>query len=312
MTATRSRLPHQRWHFQHGPIDLIIGAEGDALEVAAAHEQAWLRFQTILAELVDELPVLRAPVAAVRVPTGTVARNMFTACHAFSPQFITPMAAVAGAVADEIIASYRRDGVRKAWVNNGGDIAFHLTPGSPDMRLAVAADPQMPRFTLTHGLLQHDGLVSINDASDVRGVATSGWNGRSFSLGIADAVTVLARTAACADAAATMIANAVDVSCPLIVRAPASSLRDDSDLGDRWVTVNVPSLSAELIEQALLSGLLKAQALQASGLIVSALLQCQGRTKVLAEVLAVRGDARLRYAAATKNSDLIASLECAA
>ena len=32
-----------------------------------------------------------------------------------------------------------------------------------------------------------------------RGVATSGWRGRSHSLGIADSVTVVARNAAAAD-----------------------------------------------------------------------------------------------------------------
>ena len=65
-----------------------------------------------------------------------------------------------------------------------------------------------------------------------RGIATSGRHGRSFSLGIADAVTVLARTASQADAAATVIANAVDLpGHPAIVRCPAQDLQPDSDLG---------------------------------------------------------------------------------
>ena len=61
----------------------------------------------------------------------------------------------------------------------------------------------------------------------MRGIATSGWRGRSFSLGIADAVTVLAATAAEADAAATVIANAVDLpGHPAIdTRAGAASSR---------------------------------------------------------------------------------------
>ena len=66
----------------------------------------------------------------------------------------------------------------------------------------------------------------------MRGIATSGWRGRSFSLGIADAVTVLADRAAAADAAATIIANAVDLpGHPAIVRVPACELAPDSDLG---------------------------------------------------------------------------------
>ena len=43
--------------------------------------------------------------------------------------FITPMAAVAGSVADEIVLSFRKAGIDRAYVNNGGDIALHLTPG---------------------------------------------------------------------------------------------------------------------------------------------------------------------------------------
>lgn len=325
MTATRLPLPNQRWHFQHGPIDLVIGAEGEASAVSAAHEHAWRRFQTVLSELVAVLPALRTPVSVGLAPCGSVARKMFEACRVFSPQFITPMAAVAGAVADEIIESYRRTGVRKAWVNNGGDIAFHLAPGAREMRLAVVVDPQMPRFCVSSGLMQHDAVARIAEASGVRGVATSGWSGRSFSFGIADAVTVLARSAARADAAATMIANAVDVVCPLIARAPASSLKDDSDLGDRWVTVNVPALPAALVDTALSKGLMAAQTMQSSGLIVSALLQCQGRTRFLDDVprappvgaearsrIKADAEARLRYAAAMENLELVVRSECAA
>ena len=325
MTATRSPLSNQRWHFQHGPIDLVLGAEGETSAVGAAHEHAWQRFQTVLSELVAELPALRAPLSLGHEPHGSVARKMFDACRVFRPQFITPMAAVAGAVADEIIASYRRTGVRKAWVNNGGDIAIHLAPGAREMRLAVVVDPQMPRFCASSGLMQHDAVARIAETSEVRGVATSGWNGRSFSFGIADAVTVLASSAARADAAATIIANAVDVVCPLVARAPASSLKDDSDLGDRWVTVNVPTLPAALVDTALNRGLMAAQTLQASGLIVSALLQCQGRTRLLNEALrappvikgahsqiAADGDARLRYAATMESFASIVGSECVA
>ncbi|HOO40207.1 MAG TPA: hypothetical protein PK653_02085 [Syntrophales bacterium] len=62
MNATRTRLPDGRWHFQRGPIDLVIGADGDARAVEAAHEAAWNRFESVLAELVAELPALRRAV----------------------------------------------------------------------------------------------------------------------------------------------------------------------------------------------------------------------------------------------------------
>ncbi len=122
------------------------------------------------------------------------------------------------------------------------------------------------------------------DADDpTRGIATSGRHGRSFSLGIADAVTVLARTAAQADAAATIIANAVDLpGHPAIVRCPAQDLQPDSDLGARLVTRDVGELSAREIAAALEAGAACARKLLAAGLIDGAALRLQGETVAVA------------------------------
>lgn len=271
--AVRARLGPSRWHFQHGPIDLVIGADGDAAAVRAALESAWARFQTVLPELVGELPRLREPVGARCLLNGPIARRMWQACAPFSPVFITPMAAVAGSVAQEIVGCFERDGVRRAWVNNGGDIALHLAPGER-ATLAVCADPRRAPDAHT------DRLV-IEAASAVRGVATSGWRGRSFSLGIADAVTVLAGEAAVADAAATLIANQVDADDPAIERRPACDIKDDSDLGGLPVTVQVGPLPLTLIEAALARGARFAQALVQRDLIVQAMLSLQGRSRIV-------------------------------
>mgnify|MGYP001217624043 FL=1 len=110
------------------------------------------------------------------------------------------------------------------------------------------------------------------------------WRGRSQSLGIADSVTVLAATAADADAAATVVANAVNLDDARIQRAPASSLRDDTDLGERLVTVAVPPLPPTAVRQALDAGLQLARQLQARGCIHAALLVCQGSLARLAPV----------------------------
>jgi ApbE superfamily uncharacterized protein (UPF0280 family) len=124
----------------------------------------------------------------------------------------------------------------------------------------------------------------IVDAVDPsRGLATSGRHGRSFSLGIADAVTVLARTASQADAAATIIANAVDLSGhPAIIRCPAKELQPDSDLGSRLVTRDVGELSAREIDDALESGAACARKLLAAGLIDGAALRLRGEMVIVA------------------------------
>ena len=123
--------------------------------------------------------------------------------------------------------------------------------------------------------------MTIEAGSPVRGIATSGWRGRSFSLGIADAATVLAPSASAADAAATVIGNAVDVADPRIVRRPANEVRDDSDLGDRLVTCAVPPLPAAAVEAALAAGARAARAEIARGRIIAAVLSLQGRFVVV-------------------------------
>jgi hypothetical protein len=272
MTAQRQPLPGRRWHFQHGPMDIVIGAEGAPDAVAQAHEAAWRRFVPLLDELVSELPLLRLPVADSCPLASAVARRMWWACHPYRSAYITPMAAVAGAVAQELIACYERPGVTRAWANNGGDIALHLAAGesvnvgllSDLARFDPAAPPPL------------DGAFTVHSALPVRGVATSGWRGRSFSLGIADSVTVLAATAAQADAAATVIANAVNVEDPRILRRPACELKDDSDLGAIPVTVDVPPLDQRQVDAALRAGQRRARELHACGLLWTALLGCQG------------------------------------
>ena len=200
---------------------------------------------------------------------------MLDACWPHRAQFVTPMAAVAGSVADEVLAAMQAGRkLTRAYVNNGGDIAVHLSPGT-SVSAGVVNDPDRP------GL---DDRIVLSAGRPARGMATSGWRGRSHSLGIADAVTVLAETAAAADAAATLIGNAVTIDHPAIERAPATSLREESDLGARPVTVAVGPLPAHAKAAALDAGLAEAQAMQRAGLIVTARLALQGESRMLAPV----------------------------
>lgn len=262
--ALAAHLPDGRLHLQEGPIDLVIGLEGSRAAIAEASRRAVAGFDGLLAGLAAELPLLRQPVGPDRpAAQGPVARRMVDAVWPFRAGFVTPMAAVAGAVADEVLAAFAATpGLTAAHVNNGGDIAVFLAPGA-SLRIGVVQRLQraMP-----------EALIRLSAADPVRGIATSGWPGRSFSLGIADAVTVLAATAAAADAAATIIANAVDAGHPAIHRMPASSLDPDSDLGERLVTVEVGALPPEVAAAALDAGEARAEALLSAGLILGAAL----------------------------------------
>ncbi len=257
-------LPGNRLHLHHGPIDLIVGGEGAGLE--EAYRKAAKRFQSILSELVSELDGLRMQAGAATF-NGTTARRMDTACSLFIDEgFVTPMAAVAGAVADEILAATLDEtaDLAKLFVNNGGDIAFHLTPGT-----AVQA-------------ITSEGHITIEYDDAARGIATSGWRGRSMSLGIADAVTILADCAATADVAATMIANAIDLpGHPAIIREPASTREVAHELGDRLVTKEVGPLNEEETAQALDGGAEVAQRALDRGVILGAQLALNGQSRIL-------------------------------
>lgn len=264
-------LPDGRLHLREGPIDLVIGAEGPGAE--AALEAACAAFQGVLEGLVAELPLLRAPIGAAPLPLrGPVARRMADAVWPYRATFITPMAAVAGAVADHVLAAMAAaPGLTRAHVNNGGDIALHLAPGTA-LRIGLVR-------SVARGV--PEGTVTLRAEDTVRGIATSGWPGRSFSLGIADAVTVLAPTAAEADAAATIIANAVDADHPAIRRVPARSLDPDSDLGERLVTTAVGALPDRVAEAALARGIAAAAECLEQGRIFAALLALGDRVRAV-------------------------------
>jgi uncharacterized protein len=265
----------RRLHLHDGPIDLIVEAFGVPAEINAAYRAAAERFVTVLDELCSELTFLRQSArGGGRPAVGVIARRMVAAVAPYGEwTFITPMAAVAGAVAEEILDTMTSAAtLARAYVNDGGDIALHLAAGE---HFVVGMVERPDRSSLF-------GTATLDSTQPVRGIATSGWRGRSFSLGIADAVTILADRSAMADAAATIIANAVDLpGHPSITRAPACDLAPDSDLGDRLVTQGVGELSLGEIADALDAGVAVARSLLSRGLIRAAALCLFGVNRVV-------------------------------
>ena len=281
MSATAALLPDGRLHLQDGPIDLVIQAWGTAAEVQAAYAQAATAFPAALPALVAELTHLRTPLPTAK-PSGEIARSMHAAVTPYIATTISPMAAVAGAVADHILAALTQGRtLGKAYVDNGGDIAFHLTAGHI-LKAGLVANLQTPIL---------DATTTLHPHHPGRGLATSGrackgQGGRSFSFGIADAVTVLARTAAEADAAATVIANAVDLPHhPAIVRRPACDIDPDTDLADRRITWDLLPIAAHDIIAALDAGRRVADTLLEAGLIGGAVLVLRGHFAATGQAL---------------------------
>jgi len=269
----------RRLHLHHGPIDMIVEASGPGTQ--AAYECAAARFETLLDELVVDLPRLRQPDGPD--PMNTVGQKMANAIRPFQNHFVTPMAAVAGAGADAILqALCNGPGLQKAYVNNGGDVALRLTADEV-MRAAVATNPP--------------GQITIGHLDGVGGIATSGWRGRSHSFGIADSVTILAQNTAKADVAATMIGNFVDLpNHPAITRCPADQLSPDSDLGDRLVTTDVAKLNADDINLALDRGANFAQDCLSRNLINGAVIVLAGQYRVVGYLPLIQKEPEIAHA----------------
>jgi len=273
-------MADNRLHLQHGPIDIIAHVDAPEEVRKRLYTSASNRFSTVLVELVAEMDLLKHPWSAdLPDPKGGIAQKMCFAVQG-SGIFVTPMAAVAGAVADEVLEAMLYEAknqdpcleeIQRMYVNNGGDIAFWLNAGE-SFSIGVVDNPGIPEL---------NARVSLAYESPVRGIATSGWRGRSLSLGIADAVTVLAGSAATADAAATLIANDVNVDYPGILKRPASEVKDESDLGMLPVTVDVPPLPVDQISEALKRGAQTAGDFIRTGKIEAAYLSLQKQTLVV-------------------------------
>jgi len=272
-----------RLYLHHGPIDIIAYVDGTEKIRSDLYKCAKKRFSTVLEELVSELHLLKLPWSEVHPePQGRIARKMFNAVSG-AGTFITPMAAVAGAVAEEILETMLNRAksdvsclgkIRRMYVNNGGDISFWLNYGSA-FTIGVVENLLRPELNTK---------VCLPYESTVRGLATSGWRGRSQSFGIADAVTVLSSSSACADAAATLIANSVNIEHPGIIRKPACDVKDDSDLGMHPVTVTVPFLPEKEVSQALQNGAESAKTFIRKNKIQSAYLSMQEQTLVIENI----------------------------
>lgn len=267
-----------------GPMTLTISAwrRGRPLPVAAAG--AARRAVHCLAELADFQHLLRRP--AERLPfdrqsrsgrptTQRLPRVVGRAVEAALAlgEGLSPLAAVAGAAADQALQAARELGADRVIVNNGGDIALFI----PD-RARVGLRPPAAEGAPPAGLV---AALNVLPGDGVGGVASSGWQGRSFSPGVADLVTCWAADAASADAAATLVAGRTTVASPARITVPARRLDPASDLGDLEITRRVGRLNRAERLAALAGGMTASRGLRERGLLLGCLILVQGESAVL-------------------------------
>jgi len=179
---------------------------------------------------------------------------------------LTPMAAVAGTIADEVADFLFEHGMTKVVVDNGGDVAIRSDRDEP---ITVGIRPDVNDRSVSHVIGLDPGLRS-------HGVATSGLGGRSLTTGIASAATVVARTASLADAAATAVANASFLEDEQVFRRPAEELDPYTDIPGLDVTVKVGSLSEEKKSSAVSKAIRRAEELVRREVILGAFVAVQG------------------------------------
>ena len=247
------RLTISAWVGRVPQKDLCIQAAKESfhlLETIAGHRQDLSRRYESIPQDLKDFPVRKMVRSALAVDLD-----------------LTPMAAVAGTIADCVLVFLVKRGMTKAIVNNGGDVALRT---GTEVNVHVGLRPEATRTGLT-------STMTLGDERPVWGVATSGLEGRSLSRGVASAATVIAGSASIADAAATAIANASYVQDTSVVQRPAGELDAQSDIPDTLVTVQAGPLSEATKDQALAQAMAKAESLIHRGLIFGACVVVDGK-----------------------------------
>jgi len=176
-----------------GETDLLIMAEKNLYDQAMA---SVIKYRRQLEAYINEHPEFRESFHPLRVPlfSQKIIRNMAWAAKRC---MVGPMAAVAGAMA-ELVGQDLLKYSQEIIVENGGDNYMKINKAR---RVGIFAGSSP---------LSEKIAIEIDPKDTPLGICTSsGTVGPSFSFGKADAVCVIARSAALADAAASAIGNVV-------------------------------------------------------------------------------------------------------
>jgi uncharacterized protein len=262
-----------------GPMRMFIDGSRAGIRRPDLCTEAARHAIGFLAEIAEDMPHLKQPaVAAPPASLGRLARIMWEATALVGDADLTPMAAVAGTIADATADFLWNVGLTRVIVNNGGDLALRLDTGET---VSVGIRQDVTRQTVS-------SRVVVTHESHIGGVCTSGLGGRSFTRGVASAAIVLAGRSAVADAAATAVANATYIPSPAVEQRNAETIDPETDLKGVPITTTVGTLSKVEIEQALSQGISRGEELVRRNLIAGACVCAQGRrrsTSALSPVL---------------------------
>ena len=252
-----SKIIEERLYLEYGPTNLVV--EAVHKDKQKIYNYIIKNIDQMLSELSLELSKLREKTKDSTKFNSQIAKKMNDSTKIFLPRFITPLASVAGAISETLLdETLSKFDLEKIYINNGGDAAIFLKK-KQKLKFLVASTNSF--------------LITLEGDNCKYGIATSGWKGRSFSMGIADSVTTIAKSSAIADAAATVIANDTDIkNHKNIKKQEASKIDEYSDLKNKLVTTYVGELSLNDIQKSLKKGVMTAKSLIKKNIILTALL----------------------------------------
>lgn len=231
--------------FDYGPVHMVVTAFENDTPMTDLCTEAFSLIERTLSQISLSLPILRLPPPLISLETMEVlqgpALKMIQAVQGVGDPSLTPMATVAGVMSDTVADWLVSQGATRVLVNNGGDIALRLAPNET-VRVGLISD-------LAKGNV--DQIVEISAQDQIGGIATSGLGGGSFTRGIANAVTVFAKTSSQADALATHLANQTYIASDQVLTTKAGAFDPMSDIADLEVVVSVGQLSQSEVNLSL-------------------------------------------------------------
>ncbi|MGD9577899.1 MAG: FAD:protein FMN transferase [Syntrophorhabdus sp.] len=251
-----------------GPASLVVNGEKQGAPYDFNRFKLEEKIRNILEDIKEYLPILKQKAYKIKNTKHLpdVPRIMVEAVKTIDEMSLTPMAAVAGSVSDALKEFIKGEGLDNISINNGGDISVFDSCGK-GLKVGIGD---------IHTGETSPYTISIYGLTDY-GLATSGFGGRSFTLGLADSVTVVAATGAVADAAATFLCNNTNTYTDQVRRKKAIEIDPLTDIPDEYVTIEINKLSEEIITESLEKGFQLASNIKHNKHIYDAIIRLKDR-----------------------------------
>ena len=275
----KSLIEDDKLFIENGPTNII--AEAFSSEKKEIYNLICEYSSKFLKDLSLEIEKLKKPTSQKNKFVSDIANTMFEATKLFLPNFVTPMASVAGSISELLLLKVlEKFKVNKIYINNGGDISLYISKN------------EKFNFSISGKTVC---VIEYSDIAGFGGIATSGWKGRSFSMGIADSVTVIAEKASVADAAATIIGNYIDLkNSNKVKKTAANNLYEETDLNDKLITVSVENLTENEIRQAMSKGRNISEHYISKNLIKSVIINLQDNILILGHKFNIKFNKKIK------------------